>query len=256
MAPLDSSSGPIDAVAGRIPSPVLALLTALLLAVVGLGGGSLIGLAVAEALGSAGIDLPLVASTVLSTVLLQGLTFFGLSAFYLRYRGFDLEYVGVRTPDLEGWIYVGAGYVLAFVTAITMIFVVVFLLGLTPAQNRAGELGQQDPRIFLVLIVLAFVLIGPGEELLFRGIIQSRLRETFSAPVGLALATAIFAAAHAGSLSGPTSGVALTITLLFFPGLVFAITYEMTDNVVVPAIIHGLYNATLFALAYISTVAG
>ncbi|WP_156708245.1 CPBP family intramembrane glutamic endopeptidase [Natronomonas sp. CBA1123] len=119
-----------------------------------------------------------------------------------------------------------------------------------------NSVSRTPPRIFLVLIVLAFVLIGPGEELLFRGIIQSRLRETFSAPVGLAVATAIFAAAHAGSLSGPTSGVALTITLLFFPGLVFAITYEMTDNVVVPAIIHGLYNATLFALAYVSTVAG
>jgi membrane protease YdiL (CAAX protease family) len=256
MPPSDSHSGALSAVTRRIPGPVLAVLTALVLAAVGLGGGSLFGLAVGDVLAAAGIELPLVASTVLSTVLLQGITFFGLSALYLRYRGLGIDYVGVRTPDLEGWIYTGAGYVLAFVTAISMIVIVVFLLGLTPAQNRAGELGQQDPRIFLVLIGLAFVLIGPGEELLFRGIIQSRLRETFSAPVGLALATAIFAAAHAGSLSGPTSGIALTIILLFFPGLVFAIVYEKTDNIVVPALIHGAYNATLFALAYISTVAG
>ena len=62
--------------------------------------------------------------------------------------------------------------------------------------------------------------------------------------------------AHAPGLAGPTSGVALTVTLLFFPALVFAVVYERTDNVVVPAVAHGLYNATLFGLAYVSAAAG
>ncbi|MFQ3318447.1 MAG: membrane protease YdiL (CAAX protease family) [Natronomonas sp.] len=252
----DAFSASIAKLTERLPAPALAVLTAVLLAVAGLGGGSLLGLGVSEALSALGIELSVIPSTILSTLLLQGITFFGLAALYLRFRDASLDYIGVRTPDLEGWMYAGAGYVLAFVAAFTMIFIVVFLLSLTPAQNRVGELGQQDPRVFLVLIVLAFVVIGPGEELLFRGIIQSRLREAFDAPAGIAIATAIFAIVHAPALAGSLSGRATTIVMLFFPGLVFGVVYELTDNIVVPSLIHGAYNATLFSLAYLSIVFG
>jgi membrane protease YdiL (CAAX protease family) len=253
----DPESGSDPPVLRRIPSPLLAVLAALSLAVVGYGGGNLIGLVVSRGISALGVDFGIIPGTVLSVVLLQGVAFFGLSVAYLRARGLDpVEYVGVRVPDLEGWMYAAAGYVLAFVAAFVMIFLVVFLFELTPAQNRAAELGGEDPRVFLVLIVLAFVLIGPGEELLFRGVIQSRLRETFSAPVAVALATAIFAAVHAPGLIGPITGRLLTITMLFFPGLVFGITYELTDNIVVPSLIHGAYNATLFSLAYLSVAFG
>jgi len=251
MSPSDSRLDP-GVVTRRLPAPLRAVFTALSLAAVGLGGGSLL----SEVLSLVGVELPVLPGTVLRVLLLQGVTFVGLSALYLRYRGFSSDYVGVRVPDLEGWIYAGAGYVLALVGAFTMVFVVVFLLGLNPAQNRAAGLGQEDPRVFLALLVLAVLVIGPGEELLFRGIIQSRLRETFSAPFGVGLATAIFAVAHAPALAGPTSGVALTVTLLFFPALVFGVIYELTDNLVVPAITHGIYNATLFGLAFVSVTLG
>ncbi|WP_254840268.1 CPBP family intramembrane glutamic endopeptidase [Natronomonas marina] len=249
MSPPETRS---ESAGGRLPAPLRAVLSALLLAVAGLGGGSL----VVEAVFLAGLELSLLVETVLRVLLLQGVAFGGLSALYLQYRGLPADYVGVSVPDLEGWIHAGAGYVLALVGAFSMIFVVVFLLGLTPAQNRAAELGQQDSRVFLALLVLAVLVIGPGEELLFRGVVQSRLRETFSAPLGIGLATVIFAVAHAPALAGPTSGVALTITLLFVPALVFAVVYERTDNVVVPAVTHGAYNATLFGLAYLSVAMG
>lgn len=242
----------VDTITRRLPAPFQAILVALLLAAVGLLGGSL----VVEGLFVVLPDLAVLPETVLRVLLLQGLAFGGLAAVYLHLRGLPIDYVGVSRPGLEGWLHAAAGYILAFVGAISMVFVVVFLLDLSPAQNRAAELGQQDPRVFLALLVLAVLVIGPGEELLFRGIIQSRLRETFSAPVGIGLATAIFAAAHVPALAGPTSGVALTVTLLFVPALVFAIVYEQTDNVVVPAVAHGAYNATLFGLAYVSVAVG
>jgi membrane protease YdiL (CAAX protease family) len=241
----------------RLPSPLLAVVAALFLAGAGLVGGSIVGRATLEGLERLGIELSVVPATILSTLLLQGVAFGGLSLLYLSYREVSpLEYIGVRMPSLEGWMYAAAGYVLAFAAAFSLIFVVVFLLGLSPAQNRAAELGQEDPRVFLVLVVLAVFVIGPGEELLFRGVVQGRLRETFSAPVAVGLATAIFAGVHWTSLAGPVSGRALTVTMLFVPGLVFGVTYEMTDNIVVPALVHGAYNATLFMLAYVSTAFG
>jgi membrane protease YdiL (CAAX protease family) len=34
--------------------------------------------------------------------------------------------------------------------------------------------------------------------------------------------------------------------------VVLGVVYEYTDNIVVPALTHGAYNATLFTLAYVS----
>ncbi len=251
MAPSDPSTALRNA-PGRVPAPIRALLAALFLAAVGIVGSEVIATALFGHLPA----LPILTRTVISVLLVQGVVFGGLSAAYLRYRGRPTDYVGVSVPDLEGWLHAAAGYVLALVAAFTMVFVVVFLLGLTPAQNRAAQLGQQDPRVLLALLVLSVLVIGPGEELLFRGVIQSRLRETFSMPIGIGLATAIFAAAHVTSLVGPTSGIALTVTLLFVPALVFAVIYERTGTVVVPAAAHGAYNATLFGLAYVSVALG
>ena len=250
---MSPAGGPaaLAAAVSRVPAPLRALLVALALAAVGLGGGSLL----VVALLAVAPDLAVLPETVLRVLLLQGLSFGGVSVLYLRARDLPREYVGVSVPDLEGWLHAAAGYVLALVGAFTMV-VVVFFLGLTPAENRVAELGRRDPRVFLALAILAVAVIGPGEELLFRGVVQSRLRETFSAPLGVALATVIFAVAHAPALAGPTSGVALTVTLLFVPALVFAVIYERTGTVVVPAVAHGAYNATLFGIAYLSVAVG
>ncbi|PSP67968.1 CPBP family intramembrane metalloprotease [Halobacteriales archaeon QS_1_69_70] len=225
---MSPAGGPaaLAAAVSRVPAPLRALLVALALAAVGLGGGSLL----IVALLAVAPDLTVLPETVLRVLLLQGLSFGGVSALYLRARGLPREYVGISVPDLEGWLHAAAGYVLALVGAVTMVVVVVFFLGLTPAENRAAELGRRDPRVFLALAVLAVAVIGPGEELLFRGVVQA--------------------------LAGPTSGVALTVTLLFVPALVFAVIYERTGTVVVPAAAHGAYNATLFGIAYLSVAVG
>jgi hypothetical protein len=42
------------------------------------------------------------------------------------------------------------------------------------------------------------------------------------------------------------------VAVLFPPSLVFGAAYELTDNLAVPALIHGAYDATLFALLYVA----
>jgi hypothetical protein len=37
---------------------------------------------------------------------------------------------------------------------------------------------------------------------------------------------------------------------------VLAISYDFTGNLVVPSLVHGAYNATLFALSFFGTVFG
>jgi membrane protease YdiL (CAAX protease family) len=113
-----------------------------------------------------------------------------------------------------------------------------------------------NPEFIPYLIPLVFLLNAPGEELLFRGVIQKSLREHFGPAAAIVLATATFAPLHIFALIGSLQAVAVTIAGLFVPGLVFGAVYEYTENVVTPTLTHGLFNATLFASIYLVSSSG
>jgi len=230
---------------------VRSLLVAVGIAVVGLvvGLGILLGVGLAAA--GAGVEFTPTVLIVLSLASFQGVAFGGVALLYLRYRGVDLDYVGARLPTGRELLFAVAGYVGAF-GAVIVIGTIVGLLGVETGTNQAAELGRQSPETLLLLVPASFLLIGPGEELLYRGVVQNRLRETFPPVPGIVLASAIFAAIHFVALTGGASARLVTVGILFFPSLVFGTLYELTGNITVPALVHGAYNATLFTLLYIA----
>jgi len=119
-------------------------------------------------------------------------------------------------------------------------------------SNQAAELGLQNPELLLWLVPLSVLVIAPGEEFLFRGVVQGRLREAFPARIAIPLTAALFALVHYFSLTGGSGGRLIAIAILFLPSLVFGIAYERTQNLVVPILIHGSYNATLVLLLYVT----
>ncbi|MFB9808419.1 lysostaphin resistance A-like protein [Haladaptatus pallidirubidus] len=129
--------------------------------------------------------------------------------------------------------------------------VVLTTFGIQSAQNEIATLGEQDPRVFLLLIPLSFLLIGPGEELLYRGVVQERLRESFGRWPAIALASLIFAFVHVFSLQGQDTGIIVYLGILFVLSPILGAAYEYTRNLVVPALIHGAFNALQFGLAYL-----
>jgi membrane protease YdiL (CAAX protease family) len=227
------------------------LVLAVLLAVAGLGTGFVLVVAAAGLLGEAGVALSAAEQVAVSAGVLQGGAFGGVAAAYLRLRGLGWDYVGASVPDLREALWAASGYVLAILGALCVGAVAV-LAGLDPAQNRIAEVGAENPEVFLLRVPVTLVLIGPGEELLFRGLVQGTLREVFGPAPAIVVASLVFAAAHVTSLSGAPGGRLVTVGLLFVPALVLGVAYEATGNVVVPSLIHGAYNATLFALAYAS----
>jgi membrane protease YdiL (CAAX protease family) len=195
-----------------------------------------------------GVDFSLTTGFVLSTILLQGVAF-PLTAFgYLRLRGLSFSFVKARLPTLRDVLWIVTGYILVLVLAFSLFALIISLDA--PTATRTDQAALQDPGTLIWLIPLSLLVIGPGEELLFRGIIQNRLRESFG-PVGaIVFASATFAPAHLLALTGSLQALAVTISLLFVPALIFGVTYELADNLVVPSVIHGAYNATIFGLVY------
>lgn len=188
-----------------------------------------------------------IAWRVLVIILLtQGLAFMGVAIAYARMRRWSPRKLGLRWPRPQhlGWI--AGGYVLALASA-AVGGIVALALGLEPAANELGVLAADRPELIGLLIALSILVVGPGEELLFRGAIQGRLREAFGPAWAIVLASAIFALAHVLALSGTLSGRVTTIAVLLLPSLVFGFLYERTRSLVIPALVHGLYNATLFA---------
>lgn len=228
-----------------------ALVVVLAVAGLGLGAGVVLVLGLSVLLAALGLDPSPLVLLVVSLVSIQGVAFGGIALAYLRLRGRPLSSVGLRLPSVRDLLIVVGGYAAAFVAAISGA-VVISVTGAPAGENQVTEFAAADPSVLLWLVPASFLLIGPGEELLFRGIVQGRLRETFDRVPGVVLASALFAGVHYAALTGGAGGRLVTVTILFFPALVFGGVYELTDNLVVPALVHGAYNATLFALAYLA----
>lgn len=250
----------------------LALLAALVLGAGGLGVGFVLLIVTLLVLTSGlGIELSPVLYIVLSLVFVQGVGCAGVALVYRSLRpsiaskvreklGIDGEFpafsFGVAVPSLKQVGIVAGGYVAAIVGAAGG-GVLLSQLDVQTGQNAAAQIGMENPEVLLLLIPGAIVLNGPGEELLFRGVVQGRLREVFSAAPAIGIASVLFAGLHWVALTGgsPAGNVA-ALGILLVPAIVLGAAYEFTENIVVPSLIHGLYNATLFSILYVSVVYG
>ncbi|MFC6904222.1 type II CAAX endopeptidase family protein [Halalkalicoccus tibetensis] len=233
----------------------ITLVTVLAIGFAGFAVGSIFTLVAAALLGAFGIDVfgrP-VLQIVVGVVTLQGLGFGSVALFYLSTRdeGFDLLMLSM--PDLRDLIWIAAGLVSLFVVLIG-VSLVQMTFGIESAEHGLQELGTQNPEILLVLVPLSILLVGPGEELLFRGVIQQLLRNRFGVAVGIAIASVIFAVAHVGSLTG--EGLLPTLVTYVLLSVVLGVSYEYSENLVVPSVIHGLFNAIQFLILYWGTTTG
>ena len=248
--PVDDAGGP-DRTGG---SPGIAVATALLLGVLGPVIALASGVAV-FAIDAAVGGLSLTASVVLTLIFGQYVAFGGPAVGYLAWRGFDREgivsYLGVRVPSLkEVGIVLGSWVVI--LVLILVISTIVQLLGTETAANQSAELAMGNPAIIPLFIAASFLVIGPCEEILYRGVVQGRLRESLPAAPSILLSAAIFATIHVMALTGGLSARLTTVVILFVPSLVFGAVYEYTENLVVPALLHGLHNAVIFTVLYVT----
>lgn len=222
------------------------------LALLGFGVGVVLLTALAVVYLSTGRNITVVTELGMSLIALQGIAFPVVSISFLYRRGLDWSFLHVHVPSLRdiGWS------VLTFVGAFALALagvIVIQTLNLETASNTAAEAARQNPAIIPYLIVAMLLLVGPGEELLFRGVIQRTLRDYFSAPAAILLASGAFAPLHIFALVGNLQAGLVSIGLLFLPSIVFGYAYERTGNLFVPALGHGIYNSFLLILLYLAT---
>jgi len=199
---------------------------------------------------AAGVGLPADDAAIALVLSVVGLAvgFAVTAAVYLGYQGLHVSYLRIQRPTVRHLGWVVAGTVALLGIALVLGVAVEWLPIDEPSDHQVIELAEQRPSLMLVMIPLSLLFVGPGEELLFRGVIQTRLVDIYDERVGIVVTSLIFAVAHVPAYLG--EGLELSLAILFSLSLVIGWLYERTDNLVVPALVHGIYNAVLFALVY------
>ena len=179
----------------------------------------------------------------------------GLAVFaagYLRVRDLGWDYVDLAWPDLQAVAYSIGGLVVLFLSA-GMVSFAFSSLGLPTAESGIEELAGRidNPEFLLVLVPLSFLAIGPGEELVYRNVVQKYLYERFSRSAAIVVASVVFGAVHFQQYADPNPVATVsTLFLVFVLSLVLGYSYYKTENLLVPIFIHGAFNAIQFAALY------
>ncbi|MCU4800415.1 CPBP family intramembrane metalloprotease [Halobacteria archaeon HArc-gm2] len=166
----------------------------------------------------------------------------------------EWDVLHVRRPTLRDVAFVVVGLLAlaiaatvtsALVSAIIAVLDSAFGVDAQFATNEVIETGQRNPTTFLYMIPVAILLVGPGEELVFRGVVQGLLRRAVGVVPAILLASLLFGLGHYLAIA---SGNAWTYVFVAGAmGIVLGAIYEYTENIAVPVAIHGLWNAAIFA---------
>lgn len=173
------------------------------------------------------------------------LGFGALALAFLAVADDPRRYVGIRWPTLED-----VGWALAAPVAITLTAPVVLAvqsaLGVETGSH-AGSKGILDVGVVLAEQPIAWVLVlgwlflvaAPMEELLYRGVVQGRVRPHLGTTGTVLVAAAAFGLMHALPVVFDDVGEAsLAFLTTAIGGVVWGYAYERTRNLAVTAVAH------------------
>ena len=147
--------------------------------------------------------------------------------------------------------YFGAFTVLGLLVGIFIVSLLsVFSPGAVNLLSKPNPVLQVSPEVAWLMVGVSFLVSGPAEEYLFRGFVFGGLLSVFGNRRWLSLAfvsSIFFAGVHLyyAVVYGVASMVQFADLIAF--GMAMAATYYVSGgNLVVPALIHGAYDATGF----------
>jgi membrane protease YdiL (CAAX protease family) len=179
------------------------------------------------------------------------------AAVYFDVSRHDASFLDLDLPDRWDLAYVVGGLI-ALTALLVAISVAADALGLGLSEHSLTEQAQEgDPIVVLLLIPASILFVGPGEELIFRNLVQKRLGETFSTWGSIGLASVVFAAIHFPAYAtGALPTILGSVVVVFSLSILLGWLYARTEKLVVPALTHGLYNGFQFTLLYFEVAGG
>lgn len=162
----------------------------------------------------------------------------GAMILIVRYFETGLEVIGWSPKTWSKGVVIGAVWSMGFALVAVAGIVILYAMG----QNALAMLRIPLPgnKAGLMTFFLVGGLIGPlAEEICFRGLVYTFFRR-WGIVAAVIASTLVFVALHS------VHGFPL---VQIIGGLIFAISFELTRNLMVPIVIHVLGNSAIFALS-------
>ena len=173
----------------------------------------------------------------------------GITLLFAKNKGASLRKLGLKKPSLKIIVIVSFAAVLLLFLAGSISLVEEIVLGPEPdAELLVDAVMPRDSFQLIAMVGISLALVGPVEELAFRGFVQKGFENSFGKTTGLLIASLLFGLLH--GLNSLRSIIPVTAVSLFL-----GYVWQKTDgNTVTSAWMHGLYDAIAIAIAYFAYV--
>ncbi len=173
----------------------------------------------------------------------------GITLIFANYKGASLRKLGLKKPSLKVMVTVSFVAVFLLLLAGTISAIEEVVLGPDPmAEELTNAVLPRNLLQVIALIALSIALVGPAEELAFRGFVQRGLENSFGKTGGLLIAAILFGLLH--GLNSLRAIIPVSVS-----SLVLGYVWQKTDgNTTASAWTHGLYDAITISIAYFISI--
>lgn len=160
-----------------------------------------------------------------------------------------------------GFAVIGLGLVIGSSIAIEFIFRLFFTFEESPPNNVDVLITGFDVLVLVLMIVMMLIIVGPCEEILFRGFMMKGLTRTLGKTAALWITALIFAGIHLVGLLffflvyHPIT-ILVNFAMLFVPyfaiSLMLGLLYRWRDeNLIAVVVTHGVYNSLTLIIVFL-----
>ncbi|MFX0186483.1 MAG: CPBP family intramembrane glutamic endopeptidase [Candidatus Hodarchaeota archaeon] len=187
------------------------------------------------------------------------LTLLGFTAKVYNRKGIVKEFgIGL------GFALIGLGLVVGSSIAIEFIFRLFFTFEESTPNNVDVLITGFDILVLVLMIVMMLIIVGPCEEILFRGFMMKGLTRTLGKTAALWITALVFAGIHLVGLLFffliyPPITILVNFIMLFVPylaiSLMLGLLYRWRDeNLIAVIVTHGVYNSLTLIIAFLFLV--
>jgi len=168
-----------------------------------------------------------------------------ITLLFARHKGASLKELGLKKASIRILMIVSVVTVPLFLLGVGISVGEEMVFGPDPIEGQVeGAVMPRDPFQLVTMVALSLVLVGPCEELAFRGFVQRGFENSFGKRWGLLVSSVLF-----GLLHGLNTLYA--VAPVFIVGLVLGYVWQRTGgNTTATALMHGVYDAIAIATAY------
>ena len=173
----------------------------------------------------------------------------GVTLLFARHRGASLKELGLKKASLTILMLVSIVAIPLFLIGVGISVGEEMAFGPDPTSELLEKsVTPRDPFQLVTMIVFSLVLVGPCEELAFRGFVQKGFENSFGKMNGLLVTSVLFALIHG-------LNTMYAIVPVFVVSLVLGYVWQRTGgNTTASALLHGVYDTIAIAAAYFLTV--